>query len=357
MSLNIKKSIMSGLTCLVNAEVRNAILYCGKEYNFNAEEALKMYLLLGEGEGKCKSKKNKKVSYPIPYNGKMVEGCCKGLKQNNGLYTQCEYKPLGSSELCGVCTKNGCKYGRIEQRMESELYEYADPSGKKVTGYLKVLRKLKLDVLEVKESLKADGITIIEEHFEYEEEESKVEKKGRPKKAKKTMEKKEEIVVDDIFESIVSATVAVAVRERSHTLPTEETLTREQDGMIKEDVKKAPRKVESKKGKAEKEKKEKVVKEKVVKEKVVKAKVSKAKESDSEEEVDVVKKVEIDGKNYLKSKKTGVIYNMEQDVVGVWNEKSGKIDFNEEDEESEEEYEEEEIISCSGGGGGDGVEA
>ncbi len=352
MSLNIKNSIMSGLTCLVNAEVRNAILYCGKEYNFNAEEALKMYLLLGEEKGKCKSKKiNKKLSYPIPYNGKEMEGCCKGLKQNNGLYTQCEYKPLGSSELCGVCTKNGCKYGRIEQRMESELYEYADPSGKKVTGYLKVLRKLKLDVLEVKESLKADGITIIEEHFEYEEEESKVEKKGRPKKAKKTMEKKEEIVVDDIFVEAVA--VAVTVRERSHTIPTEETLTREQDGMIKEDVKKAPRKVESKKGKVEKEKKEKVVKEKVVKEKVVK--VSKAKEE--EEETDVVKKVEIDGQKYLKSKKTGVIYNMEQDVVGIWNEKSGKIDFNEEDEESEEEYEEEEIISCSGGGGGDGVEA
>ena len=352
MSLNIKKSIMSGLTCLVNAEIIKAIVYCGKEYGFNAEDALKMYLKsLGEGEeekGKCKSKKNKKLSYPIPYNGTEMEGCCKGLKQNNGLYTQCEYKPLKSSELCGVCTKNKCRYGRIEQRMESELYEYVDPSGKKVTGYLKVLRKLKLDVLEVKERLKADGITIVKEHFDYEEEESKVEKKGRPKKAKKTMEKKEETEVDDIFESTCAAVaVSVVTRERSHTLPTEETLTREIDGMMLEDVKdvkKVQRKAESKKA----------VKEKVVKSKVVKSKVSKVvkEKAEEEEEVDVVKKVEIDGKKYLKSKKTGVIYNMDQDAIGVWNERTEKIDFNEEDEESEEEYEEEEIISCSGGGNG-----
>ena len=59
---------------------------------------------------------------------------------------------------------------------------------------------------------------------------------------------------------------------------------------------------------------------------------------EAEEEADVVKKIEFEGKKYLKSKKTGIIYNMEQDVVGKWNAEKNRVDFNVEEEESEEEY-------------------
>ena len=58
-----------------------------------------------------------------------------------------------------------------------------------------------------------------------------------------------------------------------------------------------------------------------------------------DEEADLVKKIMFEGKKYLKSKKTGIIYNMEQDVIGKWNEEKQRIDFNEE-EESEDEYDE-----------------
>jgi len=58
------------------------------------------------------------------------------------------------------------------------------------------------------------------------------------------------------------------------------------------------------------------------------------------EEADVVKKIEFEGKKYLKSKNTGIIYNMEQDVIGKWNEAKQRIDFDETGEESEEEYDE-----------------
>lgn len=54
--------------------------------------------------------------------------------------------------------------------------------------------------------------------------------------------------------------------------------------------------------------------------------------------VDVVNKIEFQGTTYLKSKNTGIIYNMEQDTVGKWNENTSTIDF---DEEEEEEYEDE----------------
>ena len=62
----------------------------------------------------------------------------------------------------------------------------------------------------------------------------------------------------------------------------------------------------------------------------------------ADNEPDVVKRFEFEGKKYLKSKKTGIIYNMEQDVIGKWNDASNKIDFTSTDEEVEEEYEEEE---------------
>jgi hypothetical protein len=102
--------------------------------------------------------------------------------------------------------------------------------------------------------------------------------------------------------------------------------------------------------KAEKE----AAKEAAKKEKEAKlaAKASKAAKEAAKEEVveedeepDVVKKIEFEGKKYLKSKKTGIIYdyneytkNGEQVVVGKWNEASNKIDFTEE-EEAEEDYE------------------
>jgi chemotaxis protein histidine kinase CheA len=71
-----------------------------------------------------------------------------------------------------------------------------------------------------------------------------------------------------------------------------------------------------------------------------------APEPEPEEEPDVVKKIEFEGNKYLKSKKTGVVYdyteyvkNGEQVVIGKWNDASNKIDFNKtSDEEEEEEY-------------------
>jgi len=70
------------------------------------------------------------------------------------------------------------------------------------------------------------------------------------------------------------------------------------------------------------------------------------KKADSEEEeADVVKKIEFEGKKYLKSKKTNIVYDyieytkkQEQVVVGQWNETTNKIDFSNTDEESEDEY-------------------
>ena len=61
---------------------------------------------------------------------------------------------------------------------------------------------------------------------------------------------------------------------------------------------------------------------------------------EEEEEQDIVRRFEFEGKKYLKSTKTGIIYNMEQDKIGKWNEAKQRIDFDVIEEESCDEYEE-----------------
>jgi hypothetical protein len=84
---------------------------------------------------------------------------------------------------------------------------------------------------------------------------------------------------------------------------------------------------------------EKAAKEAAKSPKKAKAEPKKVEVEEEDNEPDVVKKIDYEGKKYLKSKKTGVIYNMEQDVVGKWNNDTNKIDFIEQEEE-EEEYDE-----------------
>jgi len=126
-----------------------------------------------------------------------------------------------------------------------------------------------------------------------------------------------------------------------------ERLAKEQEKAAEKAKKEAERKAkEEEKAKKEAEKAEKEAKKKEKEEKASKGnKSSKKEEPKEDDEPDVVKKIEFEGKKYLKSKKTGIIYdyneyvkNQEQVIVGKWNESTNKIDFEEEEEESEEEY-------------------
>jgi hypothetical protein len=70
-------------------------------------------------------------------------------------------------------------------------------------------------------------------------------------------------------------------------------------------------------------------------------------QDEEDDEPDVVKKIEFEGKKYLKSKKTGIVYDYQkyvkegdQVVIGKWNDATNKIDFavHGVEEEDEEEY-------------------
>jgi chromosome segregation ATPase len=230
------------------------------------------------------------------------------------------------------------------------------------------MSKLKITREEVEEEAKKLNYEIDPIHFEYTEEpkrgrpksEKKVKdanatssgKKGRPKKMNKEVELTSD-VGEDIFASLVenanaTQVVNIVVSEVPTKVDTPEKSEKEAEKDAKKaekdakkaenDAKKAEKeakKVENEAKKAEKEAK------KVENEAKKAEKDAKKAEKKPEEEVDVVRKFEFEGTTYLKSKSTGVIYNMDQDLVGKWNEETQKIDFEDiDDEEEEDEYDE-----------------
>ena len=396
------------LTKAVSEVTREVVERCASEYNFSSEEALRMLGMVSikkvspKSSKKAVSEKKAKAAFPMPYNGEFAEECCWALRQNNGLYTQCQ-SSRGESEYCKSCSKNGApEYGTIQQRRECGIFEYVDPKGRKPVAYAKVMKKYKLTQEQVMEEAGKLNININQLHFEAKQEQvkrgrpaSNKEKapkeakgaKGRPKKSKKVIQIEGE--TDDLFASLVASASEEEVIEEEvvEELVVEEAAPAVE--VVVEKKAKAPKKSDEEKEAAKQEKakaqqekeaakllekeqkeaaklleKEQKAAEKAEKEaaKAAEKKEKKAAEKpvakiggggpppkDDDEEQDVVKKIEIDGKKYLKSKKTGIIYdyaeytkNGEQKVVGKWNESKNKIDFIEVEEESEDEYEEEE---------------
>jgi len=308
----------------------------------------------------------------------------------------------------GQMQKTGAEvpeYGTIQQRMASGILDYVDPKGRKPIAYTKVMKKYKLTKEMVLEEAGKLNVNINSEHFVAPEESVKRGRpstqkepkskgtKGRPKKSKKVIEIDGD--EEDLFASLVKTAnmdeeiqdtpIEVAPKKKGKTDEEKETerLAKEAEKQAKKAEKeaklaadKAEKEAKLAADKAEKEAKkeaERLAKEakkkadeeekaekKAAAEEAKKAKdeAKKAKETkkpsksskkavvEDDEEPDVVKKIDFEGKKYLKSKKTGIVYdydeytkNGEQVVIGKWNETTNKIDF-ETAEEEEEEYDE-----------------
>lgn len=287
-----------------------------------------------------------KGKFPLPYNGKKIEGCCEGIKHNEGLLTQCRVAIKGESSLCKTCENQGKKngtgkptYGTITDRLKVGIMDYVAPSGDRPVKYQKVMKKYNLSKEDVLEEAKKACMDINEIHLNEEimdEEERKrgrpkVEekettkaetsgKRGRPKKASKVVE----LGGDDLFSAIIensntSSEPNVAPNVAPNVVPNVAPIV---EPNVEKVVEKCDEEasVESSTNDATED-------------------VEEEEEEEEEEEADVVKKITFKDKQYLKSKKSGVIYDIEtQDMIGEWNDETGEIDFYEEEEE---EYEEE----------------
>jgi len=323
---------------LTKKVVREMIEECGRLYNFDSKEAL---IKLNLEKEKVKKEKVKKSTILLPFDGTKKEGCCNGIVKNHGLYTQCTKKVDG---FCKSCESQ--PYGNIDQRLNAGLYEYKDPKGKSPKNYLEVLKKKNISKEEIMSLLSRDNLVVAEPHLQECPEKAK---RGRPKKEKEAKEpsgkkgrpKKEKKVVevtnqeDDLFATLVAQ--AQAQVQVQVSVPIESPVEVEAPPVVKEVAKpkkeKVAKETTGKKGRPKKENKTVEVNNDVVA--VPAPVISKVVE---EETPDVVKKFEFEGKSYYKSKKSGIIYNMDQEVVGKWNEENNNIDF--EDEETEDDYEE-----------------
>ena len=181
------------------------------------------------------------------------------------------------------------------------------------------------------------------ETYERLEREALKEQEKREKAAKKEQERVEREAKKKAEEEEKAEKAAKKEQER---LEREAKKKAEEEEKAAKAAKKEQERLEREaKKKAEEE--EKAAKKSSKKEKEVKPANEEEDDDEDDEEPDIVKKIEHDGKKYLKSKKTGIIYDYSKYVkdgdqikVGRWNEKTNKIDFQENDEESEEEYDE-----------------
>jgi chemotaxis protein histidine kinase CheA len=379
---------------------------CGCQYNFDGTEAIRLLGLENIKVSRQKAiveKRAKEVktraAFPLPYNGEFNEVNCYALRQNNGLYTQCQSSRKGENDFCKACQmladKNGGipEYGTIKQRQAVGIFEYVDPKGRKPVSYTKVMKKYKVSEEQVLAEAGKLNMEINVEHFVAPEAESKrgrpsVKKekvsepkgpKGRPKKTKKVLE-----IAGDDNEDLFAAMVADAVSEASDN--EEEKVSKKKASEESKAAKEAQRLHEKaeKEAKLAVEKAEKAAKkaaeeeEKAAKKAALEAKKAALEEekaakkaaleakkaaneskkskkptaaaSASEEEEGIrVDTKKVDGKKYLVSS-TGIVYDynqwkhhQEQVVIGKWNHVDEKIEFTEEsdseDEESADEYE------------------
>ena len=421
LKMNLSESVEMGMKEAVKNAVKNAVERCGSKYNFDAAEAL---LELGLTEvvvviKALKEKASNSVSIPLPFSGVVQEECCIALRQNSGLYTQCQSLKTGSSRYCNQCSKKGesgeSEYGTVESRMAVGLQDYVDSKGRKQVHYTKIMKKHNLTEEQVMEVANKHGIKVDASHFiapvdaskrgrPKSEKPSKVSSgvKGRPKKEKKVVEiagdeedlfanlvaqanresVEEEVAVESVEEVKAVVESAVEVVEESSVVEApivekpaakvSKTAAEKAAEKAEKEAQKAAEKAEKEAQKAaekaekeaqkaaekaakdaEKTQKEaqkaaeKAAKETQKVEKVAQKVAEKAAKEDDQAEV--VKKIEFAGHKYLKSKKTGIVYDYaeyvktgDQIVVGQWNDETSAIDFKkacDDEEESEDEYE------------------
>ena len=239
----ISESMMKALKNYGDEVSWKSIKMCAEKYGFSAEEALGelggVLVMEKPKEMKERKEKPKKPSMSLPFNGELNPNLCHALRQNSGLYTQCQSEPT-KGVFCNNCHKLAEKsedgipeYGLIQQRMESYSngVEYVDPKGRKPVAYTKVMKKYKLTQEQVIEEAGKFGIEINPIHFEVpadtrrgrpaakpkEPKEAKA-MKGRPKKEKKVIITEDDD--DDLFASLVaSANAEVDDEENEIIIP------------------------------------------------------------------------------------------------------------------------------------------
>jgi hypothetical protein len=248
---------------------------------------------------KVEKKEEKKMNCVLPWCGVVDESCCKALKLNNGLHTQCQRGISDGEDYCGSCVKliekNGgsAPYGTVNDRVKCGILDYIDPKGKATVPFANVMKKLNINKEEALKEAERLGLSIPECHFE-----EKKGKRGRPKK-------------DTSADDTASETSDEGEKKkRGRPKKTKEVVSMNAGEDLIASL------LEQENNKENNEDSELTME--VLEE--------------EEEETKVIK-FEIEGKTYLKSE-DNVLYDMEShDAIGIWNEDKKEIEELPEEEE------------------------
>ena len=171
--------------------------------------------------------KRSKIESLMPWTGVVNNSWCLGLKVNHGLYTQCDGTRISDKDFCKTCHSQGVKNGSnepnsgtVKGRLSSGLMDYTDKrTGKKCVSWLKILKKCDITVDDALKTATYLNINIPEEQMiecdnkrgrpkkipVTTEEEGGVgdespKKRGRPKKSKKEVET---VAGDDLIANLI----------------------------------------------------------------------------------------------------------------------------------------------------------
>ena len=407
--LNMSQVMVNMMTGQMRNAISQAVESCALKYGFSAEEALHdlgVSITLSQGKKLCeKSPKTKKVSprFPLPFNGEHNDDLCQALRQNNGLYTQCQgSKKTGlycksCSQLAGKSEDGIPEYGTISQRLAADTFGYVDPKGRKPTAYTKVMRKYKISQEEALEEASKFGITINQDHFIAPEEPKRGRTPSKPKEVKESKgkgrpKKTTKVVIsddddDDLFASLVASANEVdeddeetiaqkkAEKEAEKLAKAQEKEAKLAAAKAEKEAKLAAEKAEkeAKLAAAKAEKEAKLAAEKAEKEaklaaakaekeaKLAAAKAEKEaklaasksgkktkKVEDDEPEETYKKCGQVNGINYIRSQQTGIVYDFDKYAnseelfaVGKWNAEQKEIIFDKVEDDGELSEEEE----------------
>jgi hypothetical protein len=329
----------------------------------------------------------------LAFNRGLFTQCLKSRMENGTFCKGCQSEADKNASGCPDC-------GTVEARLSAGLYDFKDPKGRSPVSYLKVLTKLKLTEAQAIEEAEKQGLEIPSEHLVVIEKAKKSPiSRGRPKKIGGAVEAEN---VNDLFKQLgldsdeevteePEETEEKPVKAAKKAKLSEEEKAAKKEALEKERLaKKAEREAEHKaeverkkearkadleqkrlereaehKAEMEKKKEEREAKRKAEKAEKAKEKSEAKKSKKSEEKPEespqepvapevapvvaqeeppkaktTVTRIQISGKQYLKSS-ANILYDPStKEEVGLWNPVTKKIEELPEEEEEEEEEEE-----------------
>ena len=266
----------------------------------------------------------------IPFCGSKISDRCNGIKLNYGLYSQCMNEISGSDIYCKTCLKQGVKsgkgeptYGDISERIRLGK-DWRDKKGKEAVRYANVMDKLEISREEGEKEAERLGLKIPEIEFEMKEV-----KRGRPKKSVEVSDTESECSIEkkkrgrprkekQIVSSLCTGDDLIAGLINSAK---NDMLSLEKD---KKEVCRLGE-YEDKKRLSD----EKKIDMNIIKDEVKSERIENKEEEEDEEEVEEVEVEKfIDPKTNIEYYKTedNILYTMDSEPVGRWNEKSGEIE-------------------------------